>query len=116
MISFLREELVAIGQDFLRNIVSDVRSIELRDASELEGLPEDYIQKRLPAAGGPIQITTDYPDYNPFMSYARSASRRGDELRRRGACSGRLERHVVRRESVAIGGKLIFELGKEYGA
>ena len=66
----LNEELVRIGQQFQRNIRDDVRKIEV-DRSELEGLPEDYV--RAHASG---VITTDYPDYIPFMTYARSSSAR----------------------------------------
>jgi thimet oligopeptidase len=82
----LREELVAIGQAFLRNIVCDVRSIELAGPAELEGLPLDYIRAHPPGPSGKVRITTDYPDYNPFMTYARSGPRRQElyvEFRRR---------------------------------
>lgn len=89
----LREELVATGQEFLRNIVNDVRAIELDDSAELDGLPGDYVQERVRANDGKIRITTDYPDYNPFMAYARSDERRRQlysEFRQRG-CPGNLE-------------------------
>src|SRR5262249_36232291 len=66
----LNEELVRIGQEFQRNIRDDVRSIQV-SAAELEGLPPDYV--RAHASG---VITTDYPDYIPFMTYARSSSAR----------------------------------------
>ncbi len=66
----LNEELVRIGQEFQRNIRDDVRSIEVAPA-DLEGLPEDY--GRAHASG---VITTDYPDYIPFMTYSRSSGAR----------------------------------------
>src|SRR5437868_2847825 len=66
----LNEELVRIGQEFQRNIRDDVRKIEVTRA-ELEGLPDDYVAAH---AGG--VITTDYPDYIPFMTYARSSAAR----------------------------------------
>jgi thimet oligopeptidase len=66
----LNEELVRIGQEFQRNIRDDVRRIEVTRA-ELDGLPEDYIR-----AHQSLSITTDYPDYIPFMTYARSSSAR----------------------------------------
>ncbi len=72
----LREELVTLGQEFTRNIVTDTREILLDGADELEGLPEDYIHDHPPGAAGKIRITTDYPDYNPFMAYAESGRRR----------------------------------------
>jgi thimet oligopeptidase len=71
------DELVLLGQAFSRNIVDDVRSIVLRDASELKGLPQDYVDGHKPNDKGEIVITTNYPDLNPFMTYADSA-----ELRR----------------------------------
>src|SRR3954471_16730380 len=66
----LNEELVRIGQEFQRNIRDDVRSIQVERA-ELDGLPEDYV--RAHAAG---IVTTDHPDYIPFMTYARSSAAR----------------------------------------
>jgi thimet oligopeptidase len=71
------DELVVLGQQFSRNIVDDVRHIVLRDASEMKGLPQDYIDGHKPNEKGEILITTNYPDYIPFMSYADST-----ELRR----------------------------------
>jgi thimet oligopeptidase len=66
----INEELVRIGQEFQRNIRDDVRKIEVTPA-ELEGLPEDYVR-----AHASLSITTDYPDYIPFMTYARSSAAR----------------------------------------
>jgi thimet oligopeptidase len=71
------DELVVLGQHFSRNIVDDVRSIVLRDASQMKGLPQDYIDGHKPNEKGEIIITTNYPDYIPFMSYAEAT-----ELRR----------------------------------
>jgi thimet oligopeptidase len=82
----LKEELVALGQDFTRNIANDVRSILLDGPQELEGLPEDYLRGHAPKDSGKIRVTTNYPDYNPFMTYARSGKRRKElytEFRRR---------------------------------
>jgi thimet oligopeptidase len=71
----LNEELVRIGQEFSRNIREDVRSIEV-DPADLAGLPEDYVRAHPPDANGKVTITTDYPDYVPFLSYARSGAAR----------------------------------------
>ncbi len=75
-IAAVEEELVEIGQAFGRNIREDVRFIELDSAQELAGLPQDYIDSHMPDALGKIRITTDYPDYVPFMTYADSAQAR----------------------------------------
>ncbi len=83
----LRDKIVATGQEFLRNIVKDVRLIELEGLEELEGLPVDYVREHAPQPNGKIRITTDSPDYNPFMTYATSDTRRRElytEFRRRG--------------------------------
>lgn len=102
----LREDLVGISQDFHRNIAEDVHSILLDDATELEGLPEDYVREHAPDANGRIRITTDYPDYNPFMTYARSARRREQlykEFRLRGHPVNleTLDRLVAKRHELA---------------
>ncbi len=71
------EELTRLGQIFSKNISEDVRVVEVKDASRLAGLPADFISSHGPDDKGVIRITTDYPDYNPFMTYAMD-----DELRR----------------------------------
>lgn len=71
----LRDELVRIGQEFGKNIIEDVRRIEI-DPAELDGLPADYRQAHAPNADNKVVITTDNTDYVPFMTYARSASAR----------------------------------------
>ncbi|HSD87282.1 MAG TPA: M3 family metallopeptidase [Kofleriaceae bacterium] len=71
------EELTRLGQIFSKNISEDVRAIEATDPARLAGLPQDFIASHPPDAAGVIRITTDYPDYNPFMTYAMD-----DELRR----------------------------------
>ena len=74
----LREELVLIGQEFLRNIRSDRRTVTLHDVSELAGLPADYVAQHPPAPDGTITLTIDTPDSLPVLLYAES-----DDLRRR---------------------------------
>jgi thimet oligopeptidase len=71
----LQDELVKIGQEFDKNIREDVRSIKVKPA-ELAGMPEDWIAEHKPGADGLVTITTDYPDYVPFMTYADSDARR----------------------------------------
>jgi len=71
------EELTKLGQSFSKTISEDVRAIEITDPARLAGLPADFIASHPPDADGKIRITTDYPDYNPFITYAAD-----DELRR----------------------------------
>lgn len=70
------EELTRLGQSFSKTISEDVRTIEIRDPARLAGLPADFIAAHPPGDDGVIRISTDYPDYNPFMTYADD-----DELR-----------------------------------
>jgi thimet oligopeptidase len=70
------EELTKLGQQFSKNISEDVRALEITDPARLAGLPADFVASHPPDADGIIRVTTDYPDYNPFMTYAVD-----DELR-----------------------------------
>jgi Zn-dependent oligopeptidase len=74
----LRDELVLIGQEFDRNVRDDVRKIPVSSAAELDGLPSDFIAAHPAGPDGQIQLTTEYPDVLPVLTYARS-----DDLRRR---------------------------------
>ncbi len=66
------EEMVKLGQTFGKNIVGDVRQIELSSVDQLKGLPEDFIKAHAASDQGKIVITTNYPDLLPFMQYADS--------------------------------------------
>lgn len=77
-IKALRDELVLIGQEFGRNIRDDKTTVTVENADELEGLPADYIQNHPPDVDGKIILTTEYPDYVPVMTFAKS-----EDLRRR---------------------------------
>jgi len=74
----LTEEITVVGQDFDKNIRDSVLYLELDSAEQLAGLPQDYIDAHQPDENGKILISTQYPDYFPFMSYAES-----DELRKK---------------------------------
>ncbi len=76
-IQALRDELTEIGQDFDRNIRTDLRTVKT-DPRELEGLPRDYIARHKPDANGQITLTIDYPDSLPVFSYAQN-----EDLRKR---------------------------------
>jgi thimet oligopeptidase len=70
----LNDELTKIGQDFNRNVAAGQRTVEFAP-SELDGLPQDYIQQH-PAKDGKVTLKTTYPDYFPFMKYAKSSAAR----------------------------------------
>jgi thimet oligopeptidase len=74
----LNDELTEETSAFERNINDGQKSVEVHDASELAGLPKDYIDGHKPDKNGVIHLTTNYPDYIPAMNFAAS-----DALRRR---------------------------------
>ena len=71
----LNEEILKLGQQFGRNISEDVRKVSF-SPKELDGLPEDYRKAHPAGADGKVVITTNYPDYFPFMTYAKDAKAR----------------------------------------
>jgi thimet oligopeptidase len=72
----LQDRLTEVSLEFSRNVQDDVRKVQVKDKSELDGLPADYIARHPAAADGTITITTDSPDYTPVMTYAKSAKLR----------------------------------------
>jgi thimet oligopeptidase len=74
----LNDDLVGQVTLYERNIADDQRSVEISSAAELEGLPQDYIDRHKPGADGKIRITTDYPDIFPVLKFGKNT-----ELRRR---------------------------------
>jgi thimet oligopeptidase len=73
----LNQKATDLRSAFARNIADDKKSIEAAP-SELDGMPQDYIERHKPGANGKVQITTDYPDGLPVFTFAKS-----DDLRRR---------------------------------
>ncbi|MCP3102722.1 Zn-dependent oligopeptidase [Myxococcus sp. K15C18031901] len=71
----LNEQLLKLGQTFGKNIAEGVRQASFTP-KELDGLPEDYKAAHKPGADGKVVITTNYPDYFPFMTYAKDTKAR----------------------------------------
>lgn len=65
----MNDDLTRLGQDFNSNISSSAGHIEVRPGA-LAGLPADYIARH-PAKDGKVEITIDYPDYFPFITYSK---------------------------------------------
>ncbi len=64
------DESTKVGQQFDKNVAEDTRFIEVTDKARLAGMPPDWVDAHKPDAKGVIKITTDYPDYIPFVTYA----------------------------------------------
>lgn len=63
---------------FDRNISDDQKKVEVTDPSQLDGLPQDYIDRHKAGPDGKIYISTNYPDALPALKFSKS-----DDLRRR---------------------------------
>lgn len=72
----MNEEITQLGQTFERNLAETTSAITVT-AAQLAGLPPPFVSAHPADAEGKIRITTDYPDYVPFMQYAqdRTAAR-----------------------------------------
>src|SRR5262249_16933050 len=81
----------------------------------LEGLPADYLQGHPADARGAVRVSTDYPDYLPFVTYARS-----EEARRRFCVEftdiGHPENHAVLARLLAGRSELATLLGYAGGS
>jgi thimet oligopeptidase len=74
----LQDQLTEDLSRFDRNISDDPGNVDVADAADLEGMPQDYIDNHKPGADGKIHITTNYPDLFPPLTFAKN-----DGLRRR---------------------------------
>lgn len=78
----LQEQATIAGLTFARNVQEGANIVLVDDPSQLDGLPPDYLAAHQPATegehAGKIVLTTDFPDYVPVMTFAKS-----HDLRRR---------------------------------
>ncbi|HEY9125873.1 MAG TPA: M3 family metallopeptidase [Acidobacteriaceae bacterium] len=72
----LHEKATRLSLEFGRNIQEGTKSITVETAAELEGLPEDYLARHTPTCDGHYVLTTDQPDMQPVMTFAKSDSLR----------------------------------------
>jgi thimet oligopeptidase len=68
----LSDKATELSLAFSNNVQENVNRVEVQDASELDGLPEDYIRNHPADEKGTITLTTDYPDMQPVMTFARN--------------------------------------------
>jgi thimet oligopeptidase len=73
----LNHEITELGQKFETNIASSRGEI-LVTRKQLDGLPKEWIAKHPANADGKIAVSTDYPDYIPFSTYANDRKAAAD--------------------------------------
>lgn len=102
----ISDRIVVVGQEFGREIRDDVRSIKVTP-DRLAGMPEDWVEAHPVGEDGLVEVTTDYPDYVPFLMFADDA-----ESRRR------LMIHYLNRAWPANDARLkeLVELRREYAS
>jgi thimet oligopeptidase len=66
----LSDDITKLSSQFGRNIQESQLKVVVKDASELAGLPADYIARHKPAADGSITLTSDSPDVTPVLKFA----------------------------------------------
>ena len=71
----IAERLTELDQDFGRAIREDVRLVRLRP-EQLDGLPDDYRAAHPAGDDGLVAVTTDYPDFMPFRTFAHDPEAR----------------------------------------
>jgi thimet oligopeptidase len=71
----LHEKATMHSLEFSRNIQEGGKTIQVL-ADELDGLPADFIARHPADAEGIVTLTTDPPDMQPVMTFARNAALR----------------------------------------
>ena len=72
----LHEKATRLSLEFGRNIQEGTKSVTVESAAELDGLPADYLARHTPTCDGYYVLTTDQPDMQPVMTFAKSDSLR----------------------------------------
>jgi thimet oligopeptidase len=68
----LQDKATEISLTFSRNVQEGAKHIQVIP-SDLEGLPQDYLKAHPLAEDGTITLSTDFPDMQPLMTYAKNA-------------------------------------------
>lgn len=71
----LGKQIADLQIEFMKNLREDKRFVQL-DKSEMAGLPGEWVAHLEKAKNGKYIVTTQYPDYNPFMQNAKSENAR----------------------------------------
>jgi thimet oligopeptidase len=75
LLQSLQEKATQLSLEFSRNIQEGGKTFEVT-ATELEGLPADFIARHKADAEGRITLTTDPPEMQPVMTFAANAGLR----------------------------------------
>lgn len=67
----LNERITKLGQDFDSNLAASRLTVQAKPA-DLEGLPKEWLAAHPPGKDGLVELTTDYPDYFPVLTYAKN--------------------------------------------
>ena len=68
----LQDKATLLSLTFSRNVQEGGNTLTIEDSIELEGLPPDFLESHQPGDDGKITLTTDFPDFLPVMTFARS--------------------------------------------
>jgi len=68
----LHEKATKLSLEFSRNVQEGGKTILVENAEELDGLPADYLARHTPNCDGHFVISTDQPDMQPVMTFAKS--------------------------------------------
>jgi thimet oligopeptidase len=71
----LNEQATRLSLEFGRNIQEGAKTV-VATVDEMEGLPADYLARHPADAAGRITLSTDQPDMQPVMTFARSEALR----------------------------------------
>lgn len=66
----LNENLTKLSQDFDANLAASHLTVQATPA-QLDGLPKEWLASHKADANGKVELTTDYPDYFPVLTYAK---------------------------------------------
>lgn len=75
-IKTLNEQITKYATGFQRNTQDSVLKVVVKNRTELAGLPEDFIARHPPAADGSITLTSEPPDVQPVLKFAKNADLR----------------------------------------
>ena len=68
----LHEKATRLSLEFSRNIQEGAKTVVVQNADELDGLPADYLARHTPNCDGHFVLSTDQPDMQPVMTFAKS--------------------------------------------